>query len=483
MPQAVFECVFEQVVSGGIATVEGWLRAAIDYVEHWLEFQVEMSRQPGCIIAIAHRGEIVMEAAFGHANLDTGERLTPRHRFRIASHTKAFTAAAIMRLRERGQLKLDDPAGTYMKGLHPDVGAATLTQLLSHSAGLVRDGRDSGQFTDTRTYLTADELRAELAQPPAIDPNTRFKYSNHGYGLLGLVIEAVAGEPYMDFIQREIIDAVGLAETVPDATLLAKSAPFARGHSAEVLLGRRVVIPGDNPTHAIAAAAGVVATASDTARFFAQLAANARKSVLSVASRREMARRQWQIPQELEGYYGLALMSGTTARFDWFGHGGGFQGYISRTSVIPACEIAVTVLTNSIDGWAPVWVNGVKFILQAFSTHGAPSRRTRDWTGRWWTLWGATDLVPMASRVLVANPQLINPFMDTPRIELTGRDTGRIVEAGGFASHGEPVRRVRGKAGAITGIWLGGAHVRPARVVRAEMERKYPKGRARRTNA
>jgi D-alanyl-D-alanine carboxypeptidase len=102
--------------------VEGWLRAAIDYVENWLEFQIEMSRQPGCIIAIAHRGEIVMEAAFGHANLDTGERLTPRHRFRIASHSKAFTAAAIMRLRERRQLKLDDPAGTHVKGLHPDVG-------------------------------------------------------------------------------------------------------------------------------------------------------------------------------------------------------------------------------------------------------------------------------------------------------------------------------------------------------------------------
>ncbi len=294
--------------------MDAWLRSALDYVRDWLQFQVEMSRQPGCIIAIAHRGEIVMEAAFGHANLDSGEKLTPRHRFRIASHSKAFTAAGIMRLRERRQLKLDDPVGTYVKGLHPDVGAATLTQLLSHSAGLMRDGHDSGQFTDTRSYLSADELRAELALPPAIDPNTRFKYSNHGYGLLGLVIEAIASEPYADFIQREIIEAVGLRETVPDATLLAKSAPFARGHSAEMLLGRRVVIPGDNPTHAIAAAAGLVATAADTARFFAQLAPNARKSVLSVSSRREMIRRQWRIPQELEAYYGLALMSGIDRR-------------------------------------------------------------------------------------------------------------------------------------------------------------------------
>ncbi|HEU0149773.1 MAG TPA: serine hydrolase domain-containing protein, partial [Bradyrhizobium sp.] len=409
--------------------MDAWLRSAIDYAIDWLAFQVETSEQPGCIIAIAHRGEIVAEAAFGHANLDTGEKLTPRHRFRIASHSKAFTAAGIMRLRERGQLKLDDPVGTYVKGLHPQVSAVTLTQMLSHSAGLVRDGRDAGQFSDMRSYLSADELRAELALPPSIDPNSRFKYSNHGYGLLGLVIEAIAGESYAAFIQREVIEAAGLRETVPDMAQLVKNAPFARGHSPKILLGRRAVIPGNNPTQAMAAATGLVATAADTARFFAQLAPNARKSLLSVASRREMTRRQWRIPQELEANYGLALMSGTTAGFDWFGHGGGFQGYISRTSVIPARDLAVTVLTNSIDGWAHLWANGVKFIMQAFLSNGAASRRTRDWSGRWWTLWGATDLVPMAKQVLVANPQLLNPFMDSARIEVTGRDTGRIAEA------------------------------------------------------
>ncbi|MEN3288135.1 MAG: hypothetical protein V7634_2435 [Bradyrhizobium sp.] len=463
--------------------MDAWLRSAIDYAIDWLAFQVETSEQPGCIIAIAHRGEIVAEAAFGHANLDTGEKLTPRHRFRIASHSKAFTAAGVMRLRERGQLKLDDPVGTYVKGLHPQVSAVTLTQMLSHSAGLVRDGRDAGQFSDMRSYLSADELRAELALPPSIDPNSRFKYSNHGYGLLGLVIEAIAGEPYAAFIQREVIEAADLRETVPDMAQLVKNAPFARGHSPKILLGRRAVIPGNNPTQAMAAATGLVATAADTARFFAQLAPNARKSLLSVASRREMTRRQWRIPQELEANYGLALMSGTTAGFDWFGHGGGFQGYISRTSVIPARDLAVTVLTNSIDGWAHLWANGVKFIMQAFLSNGAASRRTRDWSGRWWTLWGATDLVPMAKQVLVANPQLLNPFMDSARIEVTGRDTGRIAEAAGYSSHGEPVRRVRSKPGTVSDIWLGGAHLRPARAVRADMERKYPKRRARRKDA
>src|SRR5262249_6766258 len=152
------------------------LRSAIDYIGGWLEFQLIGSQQTGCIIAITYRGEVVAEHAFGHANLDTDEKLTPRHRFRIASHSKRFTAAGILKLRERRKLRLDDPAGQYVNGLHADVAEATIAQLLSHSSGLTRDGRDSGQFIDTRPYLGKAELLADLKLPTAIEPNTRFKY-------------------------------------------------------------------------------------------------------------------------------------------------------------------------------------------------------------------------------------------------------------------------------------------------------------------
>src|SRR3954452_12768244 len=173
--------------------MEPWAQDAIEYFRSWIEFQMRSSQQPGCIVAVAHRGKIVAEYAFGHANLATGEKLTPRHRFRIASHSKSFTAAGIMKLREQRKLRLDDPVGQYVNGLHPQVAQTTIAQLLSHSAGLTRDGADAGQFGDRRPYLTEKELLAELQSAPAIAPNTRFKYSNHG--LLGLVIEAIAGEP------------------------------------------------------------------------------------------------------------------------------------------------------------------------------------------------------------------------------------------------------------------------------------------------
>src|ERR1700754_716999 len=130
--------------------MERWLGAALDYIPRWMEFQMDGSQQPGCMIAIAHREKIVLERAFGSANLKTGEELTPRHRFRVASHTKSFTAAGIMRLREQGKLKLDDSAGQYVSGLHPAVARVTIAQLLSHTAGLIRDGDDAGQFLDRR---------------------------------------------------------------------------------------------------------------------------------------------------------------------------------------------------------------------------------------------------------------------------------------------------------------------------------------------
>jgi CubicO group peptidase (beta-lactamase class C family) len=459
--------------------MEPWLQSATGYIRDWIEFQLRASEQPGCIVAIAHRGKVVTEYAFGHANLVTGEKLTPRHRFRIASHSKSFTAAGIMKLREQRQLRLDDPVGQYVKGLHPQVSEATFAQVLSHSAGLTRDGVDSGQFIDSRPYLTERELLAELGLPTAIEPNTRFKYSNHGFGLLGLVIEAITKEPYPVWIKREIVDSAGLRETMPDVPI-AKNIPFARGHSRRLPVGRRLVIAGDNPANAMAPAAGFVSTAADVARFFAQLAPNAKLSVLSAHSRREMTRKHWRNPHaSLEGYYGLGIISGSLGGWDWFGHTGGFQGYVSRTCVIPGRDLAITILTNAIDGWAYAWLDGTMQILRAFATRGAPARRVRDWTGRWWTIWGATDLVPMGNVVVVANPQFGNPLMDAAEIEVTGRDTGRIALAGGYESHGEPVRRTRSKAGIVTDIWLAGINAKPERKVAAEMERKYAPRRSR----
>jgi CubicO group peptidase (beta-lactamase class C family) len=338
---------------------------------------------------------------------------------------------------------------------------------------LVRDGMDSGQWMDRRPFADADKIRADLAEGPIIEPNTRLKYSNHGFALAGLVIERVTGEAYTAWIRRAIVDAAGLAETEPDAGL-PHGGPLAGGHSAKLPLGRRVIIPGDNPTHALASATGFVSTAADLARFFNQLSPTATSSVVSVASRREMIRRQWREPHaSLERYYGLGIISGTLGGWDWFGHSGGFQGFITRTVTLPAHELTVSVLTNSADGLADAWLDGTVHILRCFAERGAPSRQLAGWNGRWWSLSRVIDLVAVGDRVLAAMPALPNPFLDASEIVMSGRDRGRIALAGGFANHGEPVRRVRDPDGKIGELWLAGAKMVGESELAHEMEARY----------
>ncbi len=424
-------------------------------------------------MAVALRGRIVLEEAFGVADVITGERLTPRHRFRVASHSKSFTAAGIMKLHEQGRLRLDDSAGGFVAGLHPAIASVTIAQLLSHSGGLVRDGADAGQFMDRRPYLAETELRSDLTAPPPLEPSMRFKYSNHGYGLLGLIIEKVTGEPYTSWMRREIVAAAGLGETEPDMPA-AGAVPFARGHSGRMPLGRRVVVPGDNPSHAVAAAAGFVSTAHDLALFFSQLDPKSESRLLSPLSRREMVRRLWRDSESsLERYYGLGLMSGEPGVWEWFGHGGSFQGYITRTAVFPAHALAVSVLTNAVDGPAQPWVDGIAHILETVAAGGAPAAKTRGWSGRWWTLWGATDIVAVGESVRTASPALQKPFEDGLEIEITGQDTGRVARGSGLRNIGEAVRLVRDAGGLPRELWIGGVQLMPEDAFSREITDRY----------
>jgi hypothetical protein len=195
---------------------------------------------------------------------------------------------------------------------------------------------------------------------------------------------------------------------------------------------------------------------------------------LSAASRREMTRVQWRDPHSsLERYYGLGTISGKLGDWEWFGHMGAFPGYITRSVALPAQELSLSVLTNATDGLAPVWLEGVIHILRAFAKHGAPSRKLRGWTDRWWSLWGAFDLVAVGDKVLVGNPALMHPFLDASEIEVTGRDRGQISLAGGFAVHGEPVRRMRGRSGKATELWLAGLKLVPEAKLAKEMAARY----------
>ena len=349
----------------------------------------------------------------------------------------------------------------------------TVGQILSHGAGLVRDGDDAGHWLDRRPFPDRKNLRSTLMKAPTIEASTRFKYSNHGYGLLGLVIEHVTGEPYCDWIRREIVAAAKLEETEPDGPV-PKNVPMAIGHSGKWPLGHRVLIPSNQKTRALAPATGFVSTAGDLARFFASLDLAAKQSVLSPASRREMVRKQWRVPDpSMEFHYGLGVVMGQTGDWDWVSHSGGIQGCITRTIRLPGRDLSISVLTNSTDGLATYWSNGMVHILKEFEARGAPTARTRDWSGRWWNLWGAVDLIAMRDHVVVASPGFFNPFSGTSEIDVTSRDHGTIRAAAGNEYFGESARLVRGRNGNVREIWLGGMRFVSERQTKAELKRRY----------
>jgi CubicO group peptidase (beta-lactamase class C family) len=450
-----------------------WLDAALDYIPSWLEFQMRALAQPGCAITIVHAGKIVMERAFGYADAVRGEPLTPRHRFRAASHAKAFTAAGILKLQEAGKLRLDDPIGKYVPSTDRRIAQLKIFEVLSHGAGIIRDGVDCGYFYDRRPYPTAADLLSDFQSPPLVEPDGHFKYSNHGYGLLGLVIEAITGEAYTSWIKREVVDPAGLTETSPDMPIAAGT-PFARGHTDKLLLGSRVVIPGDYSTGALSPASGLVATASDLAMFFSQLSPQTATGLLSSASRHEMTRKR--LPNRdssVDVYYGFGTMSGAVEGWNWFGHSGGLQGYVARTKMLPEQDLTLSVLANSVDAPAEAWINGAIHILHTFKSQGAPSGELKDWTGRWWGLWGAVDLVPMGRTVMVANPLAANPFQDASQLQVSGRDTARIAPSTGFLYFGEAARRARNEADRPVELWLGGDKLLPEAVRAAEIKNRY----------
>jgi Beta-lactamase class C and other penicillin binding proteins len=184
---------------------------------------VEAFRQkydvPGLSLAISRGGRLVFQAAYGFADRNRGEMLTPRHLFRIASVSKPVTAAGILRLVEMGRLRLDDrvfgPGGILEDEYEvPPAGPLcriTVDHLLTHTAGgWSNDGRDP-MFRHPR--LNARELIARtLAEvPPEHAPGSRHAYSNFGYCVLGRVIEKVTGRPYETWIRQNILMPAGAA--------------------------------------------------------------------------------------------------------------------------------------------------------------------------------------------------------------------------------------------------------------------------------
>ncbi len=415
----------------------GAVTTAAAYADRWLAFRQRLLRVPGVQAAVWHEDGLVLSTAYGHADLAARTPLRPDHLFRIASHSKTFTATAVLQLRDGGRLGLDDRLAAHLPELAGSpLADRTLTDLLSHGSGTVRDGEDA-DFWQLLTPFPDEEGVLALCGPGSdvLPAGQRFKYSNVAYSLLGLVVARVSGEPYNSYVAREVVGRLGLTRTGPELDA-GRAAEYATGYTA--LSYADVRLPVDHvDTRAMSAATGFYGTAEEVCRYAAAHFAGDTR-LLSADGQRRMQHRQWDVSQT-DGSYALGLMGQQVGERRLLGHSGGYPGHITRTLFDPTARLAVSVFTNAIDGPAAELTTGVVRIVDLAAAQGEPDgdapTRAR-FCGRFASLWGVLDVADLGGRLFALDPTEAEPVTHATALRVEDDRTLRVVDLPGRAAPG-----------------------------------------------
>lgn len=171
---------------------------------------------PGCAIGVYRSGEIVLARGYGVASIEHGRPITPRSTFNLGSASKPFTALAALMLEQRGQLSTDDDVRRWVPEL-PDYGRPIrVRDLLQHTSGL-RDFQTL-QVLSGRAVTTQPQFVERVASQRALnfEPGTRHEYSHTDYGVLGLIVQRIAGVPFGEHLQNEVFDPMGMTRSFVD---------------------------------------------------------------------------------------------------------------------------------------------------------------------------------------------------------------------------------------------------------------------------
>ncbi|AGC47013.1 beta-lactamase [Myxococcus stipitatus DSM 14675] len=226
--------------------------ADLRHIDDTVQQAMAQAKTVGLSLAITHRGRLVFAKGYGDAQLSGNTPVNTSHRFRIASVSKPLTAIGIMRLMERGQLRLTDRVfgksgllgetfgleSTYKDSRVLDI---TVQHLLEHTAGGWDNSGADGTPDPMSTYLglSHEQLIQTVLRtvPLEFAPGTTYQYSNFGYSILGRVIERVTGLPYETYMRDHVFlpsgatrFAVGgdtLEERLPDEVVYAQRGPGA----------------------------------------------------------------------------------------------------------------------------------------------------------------------------------------------------------------------------------------------------------------
>ena len=187
-------------------------RAAIDELAQTVQRAAAL---PSIVVLIDQRGETIYRGSFGTANLEHDLAADTDVPYAIGSITKSFTALAILKLVDEGRIDLSAPLSDYLPDYEGPARHIPVRHLLDHTSGIPNYtgfAEWRGRFQHER--LTRDAMVATFASRPLeFEPGDKFSYSNSGYYLLGLIIEAVSGTDYYAYLSEQVFEPLGLTHT------------------------------------------------------------------------------------------------------------------------------------------------------------------------------------------------------------------------------------------------------------------------------
>ncbi len=341
---------FREWMGGGLAVVVAGVAphrtaAQVDFARDLrgeIEVVVDRFHEVGGFhgqVVVSVGDSIVVDGAWGMASHELQVPMRTDHRLLLASVSKSFTAAAILRLVDRGDLQLDAPAERYLpdSGIDPRI---TVHHLLTHTSGLARDLLPGTGRTRREHFPTPDRLRIALSHGLRFEPGARYAYSSCGYVVLGAILEAVTERPLDRALDDLVFEPLGMTSTglEVDGALIA-----GRAGRYERLLGQIVPAPFEDPTFAWGSGS-VSGTAGDVARFARGLLGD---DFLST----ELRAAVWTDHQQGQGYGVRPFTYGTGPRLPsnggtGFGYDGGTAGVSTIFNVLVDHEAVVVILAN-----------------------------------------------------------------------------------------------------------------------------------------
>jgi CubicO group peptidase (beta-lactamase class C family) len=294
-------------------------------------------------ILVAQKGNVLISKGYGLADRENDVPNAPQTKFAIGSLTKAFTAMAIMMLQERGQLTVQDPICKYISDCPTAWKPITLHHLLTHTSGIQSYTESNLPIQENITTcqeFTLEEAMVILkALPQDFAPGTQYHYGNSGYYLLGAVIEKVSAESYENFIQKHILQPLGMTETGYDrlSTIVINRAS---GYDFDQIQGQYVNAPGEDVSQSYAAG-GLYSTVGDLYKWDQALYTDRLVSKETLATIFTS-----MVPIPNDGGYGYGWVISQQSGHRVILHDGIASGFVSRINRYPDDQVTIIVLSN-----------------------------------------------------------------------------------------------------------------------------------------